>query len=226
MQHFLDIKNRVAFRRIFGTDKNKEFLISFFNNILEFDKSAQLVDVLFLSKNAALDMLEVLCKLSNGTEMVVAMDVISQGDGRKDAPYISKLCDAQSNKRKELLNRHKALMAIVFMYICNFSAFGEEQGANYINYFTAPLKEPIQGLPKKFSFVIVDLSKFQIKHVENLTDMMQKWAYVLKYAPTTVKEEVSVIAGKDTVIERVYEELNPLNWSEQELQMYEVANKR
>ena len=226
MHHFLDIKNRVAFRRIFGTDKNKELLISFFNNILEFDRSAQLVDVLFLSKNAELDILEVLCKLNNGTEIIVAMDVISKEGGRKDAPYISKLLSDQSNKRQELLNRHKALVAIVFMYICDFSALGEEQGADYINYFTAPVKNPIKGLPEKFSFVVVELSKFQNKHVENLTDMMQKWSYVLKYAPITAREEVSVIADKDTVIERVYEELNSLNWSEQELQMYEVANKR
>lgn len=225
MDHFLDIKNSVAFRRIFGTDRNKEFLISFFNNILAFDRSAQLVDVIFLSKNASSGMLEVLCKLSNGTEMVVAMDITSQEDGTKDSPYISTLLSEQSNKTQELLHRHKALVAIVFMYICDFAALGEGKGADYINYFTASVKKPTKGLPEKISFVLVELPKFQIKHVENLTDMMQKWSYVLKYAPITAKEQVSVIAGKDTIIERVYEELNSLNWSEQELQMYEVANR-
>jgi hypothetical protein len=226
MHHFLDIKNRFAFRRIFGTDKNKELLMSFFNNILDFDRSAQLVDVLFLSKDARLDILEVLCRFSNGKEMIVAMDVISQGDSQKDAPYISKLWNEQSNERQELLNRHKDLVAIAFMYMCDFSALGEEQGANYINHFTASATKPIKGLPEKFSFVVVELPKFQTKHIENLTNITQKWSYVLKYAPITTREEVSVIAGNDAIIERVYEELDSLNWSEQELKMYEGANKR
>jgi len=37
MKRLLDAKSDIAFRRIFGTEKNKDILIHFLNDILAFD---------------------------------------------------------------------------------------------------------------------------------------------------------------------------------------------
>ncbi|WP_333023597.1 PD-(D/E)XK nuclease family transposase, partial [Wolbachia endosymbiont of Pentidionis agamae] len=42
---FLDPKNDVAFKRIFGTEKNKDILIHFLNDILEFSEENKIMDV-------------------------------------------------------------------------------------------------------------------------------------------------------------------------------------
>src|SRR5437868_7089853 len=45
---FLDPKNDVAFRKIFGTEKNKDILIHFLNDVVKFGKGAEIKDVTFL----------------------------------------------------------------------------------------------------------------------------------------------------------------------------------
>ncbi len=45
---FLDPKNDVAFRRIFGTDQNKDILIHFINDALELKEGHKIKAVTFL----------------------------------------------------------------------------------------------------------------------------------------------------------------------------------
>lgn len=46
---FLDPKNDVAFRRIFGSEKNKDILIHFINDVLELKDGDMVKEVTFLS---------------------------------------------------------------------------------------------------------------------------------------------------------------------------------
>jgi hypothetical protein len=45
MSKFLDPKNDFAFKRIFGTERNKDILIQFLNDILDFKTPTQIKDV-------------------------------------------------------------------------------------------------------------------------------------------------------------------------------------
>ncbi|HBG34830.1 MAG TPA: transposase, partial [Holosporales bacterium] len=45
---FLDPKNDFAFKKIFGTEKNKDILIHFLNDMLTFKDRALIQDVTFL----------------------------------------------------------------------------------------------------------------------------------------------------------------------------------
>src|SRR6266550_4351716 len=46
---FLDPKNDISFKRIFGTEKNKDILIHFLNDILGFTGKNKIKDIEFLS---------------------------------------------------------------------------------------------------------------------------------------------------------------------------------
>ncbi len=46
---FLDPKNDISFKRIFGTEKNKDILIHFLNDILGFTGKNEIKDIEFLS---------------------------------------------------------------------------------------------------------------------------------------------------------------------------------
>ena len=46
---FLDPKNDVAFRKIFGSEKNKDILIHFINDIMGYKADEQIQEVTFLS---------------------------------------------------------------------------------------------------------------------------------------------------------------------------------
>ena len=48
LSKFLDPKNDVAFRRIFGSERNKDILIHFLNDMLVFKERQPIVEVTFL----------------------------------------------------------------------------------------------------------------------------------------------------------------------------------
>ncbi|CAN2102248.1 PD-(D/E)XK nuclease family transposase [Wolbachia endosymbiont of Kradibia gibbosae] len=80
LSKFLDPKNDVAFRRIFGTEKNKDILIHFLNDILGFTGKDEIKEIEFLStiQDAEIaskkqSIVDVLCRDENGVQVIVEM---------------------------------------------------------------------------------------------------------------------------------------------------------
>lgn len=48
LSKFLDPKNDISFKRIFGTEKNKDILIHFLNDILGFSGKTKIQDIEYL----------------------------------------------------------------------------------------------------------------------------------------------------------------------------------
>ena len=62
--------------------------------------------------------------------------------------------------------------------------------------------------------------------MNELTTLVDQWAYFFKHAEETREEELEKIIGHDEVIEKAYQELNRHSWSEEELNTYEEEEKR
>ena len=79
---FLDPKNDYAFKRIFGTEKNKQILVHFLNDILAFPKGEQIQQVTFLKPMLDPDVIskkqsivDVLCVDEKGVQYIIEMQV-------------------------------------------------------------------------------------------------------------------------------------------------------
>jgi predicted transposase/invertase (TIGR01784 family) len=77
----------------------------------------------------------------------------------------------------------------------------------------------------QFYFMQLPLFKKTQADMEGLS-IREKWAYLFKYAENTQEEEIDAIAGKHTIIRRVYEVLNKDNWDAQELNKYQLIEKK
>jgi predicted transposase/invertase (TIGR01784 family) len=229
---FLDPKNDIAFRRIFGSEKNKDILIHFINDVLDLegkDKIEQVTleptiqDPEIASKKQSV--IDVLCKDGNGVQIIVEMQVGPQEGFEKRAQYYAaKAYSRQLNKGKKEGGRYKDLKAVIFIAICNHLIFKDKQ--EYLSRHIITDKKTHSQDLKDFSFTFVELAKFNINQIEQLTSIVEKWCYFFKYAPTTKEADLLKIIGKDKVIERAYEELNQFGWSEEELAAYESEEKR
>ncbi len=80
LSKFLDPKNDISFKRIFGTEKNKDILIHFLNDILGFTGKSTIRDIEFLSTIQDPDIaskkqsiVDVLCRDENGLQVIVEM---------------------------------------------------------------------------------------------------------------------------------------------------------
>ena len=224
---FLDPKNDFAFKRIFGTPRNKEILIHFINDILKFEGERQVVEVTFLktiqdpeiaSKKQSL--VDVLCTDQADRQYIIEMQVAKvKGFEKRAQYYAAKAYSQQLGQGETYLN----LKEVIFIAITDFVMFEDKLGY-YSNHYLLDGESYSRDL-KDFSFTFVELPKFH-KGMDELTTLVDKWAYFFKHAEETREEELEKIIGRDEVIEKAYQELNRYSWSEEELNTYEQEEKR
>ncbi|WP_342259677.1 Rpn family recombination-promoting nuclease/putative transposase [Candidatus Tisiphia endosymbiont of Metellina segmentata] len=229
---FLDPKNDVAFRRIFGSEKNKDILVHFINDVLELKNGDRIKEVTFLptiqipeiaaKKQSVVD---VLCKDENGVQLIIEMQVSPQEGFEKRAQYYAaKAYSRQLNKGKEEGARYIDLKSVIFIAISDNIIFKDK--VFYKSDHIILDKDSYAHDLKDFSFTFIELPKFKITDINLLTNIIEKWCYFFKHADETSESDLRKLIGSDNVIERAYEELNQFNWTEEELLTYEQETKR
>ena len=229
---FLDPKNDVAFRRIFGSEKNKDILIHFINDVLELKDGEKIKEITFLPTIAVPEIaakkqsvVDVLCKDENGVQLIIEMQVSPQEGFEKRAQYYAaKAYSRQLNKGKEEGARYIDLKAVIFIAITDNTIFKDK--IFYKSDHIILDKESYAHDLKDFSFTFIELPKFKITDINLLTNIVEKWCFFFKNADKTSEADLRKLIGSDDVIERAYEELNQFNWTEDELLTYEQETKR
>ena len=232
LSKFLDPKNDVAFRKIFGSEKHKDILIHFINDILELKDQSQIEGVEFLSpiqdpeiaakKQSIVD---VLCRDKNGVQIIVEMQVAHTKCFEKRAQYYAaKAYSRQLNKGQEEDGRYHNLKEVIFIAIADCIIF--ESKKEYKSDHVILDKNSYTNDLKDFSFTFIELPKFTKTKIEELNSIIEKWCFFFKYASKTSEADLEKLIGSDLVIKTAYEALNQFNWSETELIAYEQEIKR
>ncbi len=218
---FLDPKNDLAFKRIFGSEKNKDILIHFLNDIFA-RTTNPIEDVTFLKtaqdpEVAAqrVSIVDILCQDSEGNKFIVEMQVAHEPGFEKRAQYYAaKTYIQQRNKG----TTYRDLKQVTFLAITNYPLFPDNK--SYLSHHHIMDSETYERHLKDFSFSFLELCKFD-KAKDHLMTMTEKWAYFFKHAPETREEDLNVIIGSDLIIKRAYEELDRYSWSPEELLNYD-----
>jgi predicted transposase/invertase (TIGR01784 family) len=227
LSKYLDPKNDFAFRRIFGTEKNKEIVIHFLNDMLGFQEGEKIQQVTFLKtvqdpeiaakKQSIVD---VLCIDEQGCQYIVEMQVAHvRGFEKRAQYYAAKAYVSQINQGEAYHN----LKRIIFLAITDFLMFPDTE--EYKSDHVILDKNSHEHYLKDFYFCFLELPKFN-KTIEELNTMVEKWAYFFKHASETSEKELDKITGSDIVIRKAYDVLNQYSWSEEELRTYEQEKKR
>jgi predicted transposase/invertase (TIGR01784 family) len=232
MQKFLSPKNDVAFKRIFGEERNKDILIHFINDIMNFKGGALVQEVTFLSPILSPEIackkqsiVDVLCKTASGVQIIIEMQVSpNEGFEKRAQYYAAKAYSKQLDKGGEENGEYHNLKEVIFIAICDYNVFPDKLG--YISHHIILDKQSFEHDLKDFSFTFVELPKFPITKIEDLKTITDKWCYFFRYAAKTTEAEIEKIIEEDWVIKRAYDEINRFNWSEAELDAYEWELKR
>ena len=232
LSRFLDPKNDVAFKKIFGSEKNKDILMHFLNDILEFTGDSQIKHVEFLSTIQDADIaskkqsiVDVLCKDKVGVQYIIEMQVDpTMGFEKRAQYYAAKAYCRQTNRGKKEDGKYSNLKEIIFIAIADCILFPEKK--EYISRHIILDKNTHEHDLKDFFFTFIELPKFDKDKVEMLKNITEKWCYFFKYAKETNKEDLEKTIGSDLVIQRAYEALDQFNWTELELIAYEQEIKR
>ncbi len=219
---FFDPKNDFAFKKVFGTEKNKDILIEFINDLIVFKDNVKIKSVEFLpsllepeARAKKTSVVDVLCKDDEGRLYVVEMQVASQKEFVKRAQYYA--AKAYVSQAKEG-DEYKKLQEVVFLAITDFVMFPKK--SRYKSDHIILDREDGAHDLQDFSFTFLELPKFN-KEISELSSRLEKWAYFFKHANHTSENDLPRIVGNDSIIQKAYEELNFLTWSEAERNTYE-----
>lgn len=220
---FLDPKCDLTFKRIFGSEKNKNILIHFLNDILEFKGQKEIEEVEFLSTimdpEIASDkqsIVDILCKDSIGNRFVIEMQVAKDKGFEKRAQlYAAKAYSRQLDKSGKYIDLKK----VYFIAISNNDLFPEE--VSYKSSHTIRDIETNGHYLKDLQFIFIELTKFQKSKVEELENIVERWCYFFKYAEETTDEDLKKIAEQEPIIKLAYNELDKSSWTEKDLVAYE-----
>jgi len=220
---FLDPKLDLTFKKIFGTEKNKNILIHFLNDILGFTEKNTIQEVEFLGTimdpEIASDkqsIVDVLCKDSSGARYIIEMQLArDKGFEKRAQLYAAKAYSRQLDRSGNYIDLKK----VFFIAISNCNLFPEE--IDYISTHSIRDIKTNGHYLKDFQFVFIELPKFPKNAVEQLENIVERWLFFFKYAEDTTDEDLKKIAEQAPIIKLAYDELDKFHWNEKDLVAYE-----
>ncbi|MEI6791049.1 MAG: Rpn family recombination-promoting nuclease/putative transposase, partial [Myxococcaceae bacterium] len=229
---FLDPKNDLAFKRIFGTEKNQDILIHFLNDIFALHK-APIQKVIFLKTVQIPEiavqrssLVDVLCEDQRGDRFIIEMQVDGEPGFEKRAQYYAAKAYVEQRKTQTDNSErvdYTGLKQIRFLAITSHILFKNKK--TYLSHHRMLDIETQEHDLVEFGFSFLELPKFKKKKGE-LSSIIEKWAYFLKHAENTDEADLETIIGSDLIIKRAYDEISRFGWTTEELRYYDSLDMK
>lgn len=226
LNKFLNPNNDLAFKRIFGTEKNKDILIHFLNDIFgRTDNPIEKVTLLKTHQEPEIaaqreSIVDVMCEDLEKNKFIVEMQVGKEKGYIQRAHYYAAKAYIEQRDRK---TDYMDLKSVTFLAITEFVLFPQKK--KYLSHHQMIDVETYEHDLKDFSFSFLELPKFK-KSKDDLMTMTEKWAYFFKYAERTTEKDLADIVGDDLIMQKAYEELNRFGWTKEELRLYDKVEMK
>jgi len=220
---FVDVKNNIAFSKIFGNENRKETLISFLNAVLDFHGDQRISQVSILNpyqlpklKGGKVTIIDVKATDQAGRTYIVEMQIGDIDGFEKRVLFYSSKSYSDQIKRADF---YRKLRPVIFVGILDFE---HTQNKNYISRSQVRDIETGEQTIKDMEFTFIELPKFT-KELADLKTLIEKWVYFIKNAESleVVPENIN-----DEGLKSAYEEANIQTWTQEELDAYEYAFMR
>ena len=220
---FVDVKNDVAFRKIFGSENKTVIIISFLNAVLGLEGDDKIINVALVNpfqlpriRGEKATIIDVRAKDRKGRSFIIEMQVAEKkGFAKRVQFYSAKEYSSQINRG----DSYTLLKPVYFIGILNFKFFSNK------NYFTKHLtvdEETRESTFDDIKFRFIELPKFN-KEEHELATIIDKWTYFIKRAN---KLEVIPSNTDDEGLLAAYEEAKKHSWTKEEFDAYIYAGMR
>jgi predicted transposase/invertase (TIGR01784 family) len=219
LNRYLNPRNDTVFRKLFGTEDNKDVLIRFLNTILELKDQSLIEDVDFMNPwqapridGAKQSIVDVLVKDKRNVRYIVEMQVCHTADFTKRAQYYTAKTYVDQMKAG---HGYRGLNSVFFIAIADHILFPDK--AAYKSLHLMCDQSTGENDLEAFRFTFIELPKFK-KSLKELSSVEDQWLYFLKHA-----EEVSDMPATvdDSALQKAYHAIESMGWDERELAAYE-----
>lgn len=218
---FVDVKNDIAFRKIFGNEKKTEIIISFLNAILKLEgnnriKGVSIVNPFQLPRIAGekASIIDVRAIDLKNRQFVIEMQIAETNGFDKRVQYYSCRDYSMQIDRGE---DYPKLKPTYFIGILDFDYFESE---GYLSHHIILNNETYEHKLKDIQFTFIELEKFT-KEVHQLETLVEKWVHFIKKAD---KLDVIPESIDDEGLLAAYYDADRHSWTKEELRAYDNAS--
>lgn len=218
---FVDPRNDVAFKKIFGSEEHKAVTISFLNALLEHPEQRKIVDLQFLNteQHPIIDgkkgnILDILCTDQSGKRYIIEIQVVRvPAFDKRIVFYAAKTYALQLDNAVQYI----ALEPVIAISILDCIQFPNKTDFKS-THFILDAKTGERDLPD-LSFIFVELPKFT-KTEDELVSDEDKWIYFLR---NISKKKSIPDALQDDEFARACHAADRMTWTEAEFHAYQGA---
>ena len=215
-----------GFKKLFGTEMNKDLLISFLNALFN-GKKQEITDVQYLNserlgygygdRRAVFD---VYCQTSDGSHFIVEMQKAEQEYFKDHSIYYSTIAIRDQAVKGRQWNYH--LEDVYTVGVLNFEFPNNEYPADsYRHEIKLKDVEDNHVFYDKLTFVYLEMPKFT-KTEEELETMFDKWMFVLHNLGVLLDRPKAL---QDRVFKKLFKEAEIASYNEAERRQYFESQK-
>ena len=222
---YISLLTDFGFKRIFGTDLNKDLLIGFLNAL--FEGLHVITDVKYLNTEHLGDIhterkaiFDVYCETRNGEKFIVEMQNAFQKFFKDRSLFYSTFPIREQGSKGSDWDFH--LNHVYTIALLNFDmhdpAFDQDQLSHTVKLCDTYTHKVFYD---KLDFIYVEIAKFD-KSADELNTTFEKWLYVLKNLSRLDRQPQSL---RDKVFDRLFTQAEIAKFSPRELREYEDSRK-
>ena len=189
MSRYINFYTDFAFKKFFGTEENKEFLISFLNALLELEGEKEIADLTYLnteqlgfSNNERRAVYDVYCTTKEGERFIVEMQKAKQENFRDRALYYSSFAIQDQGQKGTKNNTVYWDYKLSPVYVVGILDFVMDDSPEKVNHLITKvqLKDDLNEVfNRNLNFIFIEMPKFR-KEESELETFMDKWLYAIK----------------------------------------------
>ena len=210
-----------GFKRLFGSEFNKELLISFLNAM--FHGEQNVLDVTYLNSEQLGDradarraIFDVYCENDKGEKFIVEMQNVYQEFFKDRTIYYSTFPIREQAQRGGDWDFH--LKPVYTIGLLNFNfADGLENAKRWHHEVKLMEVDTHEVFYDKLTYIYVEIPKFDKKETELVT-MYDKWMYVLKNLSKLMQRPAAL---QERVFTRLFEQAEIAKFNKQDQKLYE-----
>ena len=224
-ERFINPYTDFGFKKLFGTEMNKDLLISFLNALLDIGKN-KITDVEYLNGENLGDgygdrrsVFDVYCKTKNGSRFIVEMQKAEQTYFKDRSVYYA-TTPIRQQAPKGKWDYH--LEDVYTVGILNFEFPNNEYPADsYRHEIKLKDVEDNHVFYEKLTFVYLEMPKFN-KTEDELVTMFDKWMFVLRNLARLLERPKAL---QDRVFKKLFKQAEIAQYDEIERRQYEASLK-
>jgi len=221
-ERYVNFYTDFAFKRLFGTEVNKELLISFLNSLFsgrEVIRDLRYLNVEHLGHVATerKAVFDIYCENENGEKILIEMQKAEQ-DFFKDRSIFYSTFPIQEQAPQGRWNFE--LKRVYTIGILNFTFDDSDDGYLHHEVKLVDMKSG-KVFYDKLTYIYLEMPKF-LKSESELTTLFDKWLYAIKNLATLMDQPAAL---QETVFSRFFEQAEIAALDKDELRGYRESQK-